>query len=570
MNRNPNEEKKEEQVTLGKSLSQYIKTHAGIIVLFILTFLASSGIVFLDKNTAGNVNLTLLNEVETKIGRIWITNDYKSPRDISSGDIVIKKGEVILEAGAPITQEAIEKLSVLANARTDFDAYGFASSILFLMLISGLSFILYSTRMLGRKIQLKEAVLIAILFILSFALTSFICNTLKVTTVNTQDICFICMFIPAALTTFFVAILFGQRSALYYSIILSLGMFCACRYQCLPAIFTLASAVSAMRIVRSIERRLDMVYAAIFSAILNVVFTVVLAEIFSESFADFYKILPGVAFNGFISGILVLGFLTPLESIMNTASVFRLMDLSDLNTPMMRKLLLTASGTYSHSMMVAQLAENACKRIGANSLVARVGAYYHDIGKIDHPEYFVENQSGENKHNEINPSLSASVIKSHVKIGLERAHQLHLPKQIADIISEHHGNSVIQYFYNEAKTKDPGVSPEDFAYPGNPPSSKESAVVMLADTAEAACRTLDKPSVSRLEKFITQLITSKIENHQLENCALTFSELTLIKDSFVQILAGYYHSRIEYPNQKDPDSKDTSLGEKTLNEAKNN
>ncbi|MBP5283773.1 MAG: HDIG domain-containing protein, partial [Treponema sp.] len=184
------------------------------------------------------------------------------------------------------------------------------------------------------------------------------------------------------------------------------------------------------------------------------------------------------------------------------------------------------------------------------------------------PEYFVENQSGENKHNEINPSLSASVIKSHVKLGVEKARQLHLPKQIVDIIAEHHGNSVLAYFYNEAKNKDAHVSPEDFAYPGNPPATKESAVVMLADTVEAACRTLDKPSVTRLEKFIQQLISSKIENHQLENCALTFGELTLIKDSFVQILAGYYHSRIEYPNQKDPDSEG-SLGEKTLNEVKN-
>ena len=207
-------------------------------------------------------------------------------------------------------------------------------------------------------------------------------------------------------------------------------------------------------------------------------------------------------------------------------------------------------------MMVATLAENACKEIGANSLVARVGAYYHDIGKMDQSEYFVENQSGQNKHDEMNPSLSVSVIRSHVKRGVEKAHQLHLPPQIIDIIAEHHGNSVIAYFYNVEKQTNPDVREEDFSYNGVPPTTKESAVVMLADTVEAACRTLEKPSVSRLDKFIQQLIAAKLEHHQLDNCPLTFKELTVIRESFVTILAGYYHSRIEYPDQKDPDAEE--------------
>ena len=160
------------------------------------------------------------------------------------------------------------------------------------------------------------------------------------------------------------------------------------------------------------------------------------------------------------------------------------MDLSDLNNPLMQKMLITASGTYNHSLMVAQLAESGCREIGANPLIARVGAYYHDIGKVDQSEYFVENQTGTNKHDDINPTLSASIIKSHVKKGVEKARSLHLPQVIIDVISEHHGNSVIAYFYNEAKEKDPSLTPEDFSYPGNPPSSKESAVVMLADTVE--------------------------------------------------------------------------------------
>ena len=205
-------------------------------------------------------------------------------------------------------------------------------------------------------------------------------------------------------------------------------------------------------------------------------------------------------------------------------------------------------------MMVAQLAEAACNEIGANGLLARVGAYYHDIGKMDNPEYFTENQTGTNIHTEINPSLSVSIIRSHVKKGVETAMALHMPDRIIDIIREHHGNQVISFFYNAAKEKDPNVNPEDYSYTGTPPSSKESAVVMLADTVEAACRSLTKPSVSRIEKFVQELVDSKIANNQLNNCGITFKDLKLVKDAFVQILAGYYHSRIKYPDQKDPDT----------------
>ena len=238
-------------------------------------------------------------------------------------------------------------------------------------------------------------------------------------------------------------------------------------------------------------------------------------------------------------------------------------------------MLLVAGGTYSHSMMVSSLAENAAREIGANALLARVGACYHDIGKLDQSEYFTENQgSGGNKHNDINPSLSVSVIRSHVKKGIEKARQLHLPKSLIDIIAEHHGNSVIAYFYNEAKKLDPNVSPEDYSYSGVPPTTKESAIVMLADTVEAACRTLDNPSASRIDKFVAQLIASKIEHHQLDNSPLTFSDLAKIRESFVQLLTAYYHSRVEYPDQKDPDdvdsTSDASLGDKTLEEVKNN
>jgi hypothetical protein len=223
------------------------------------------------------------------------------------------------------------------------------------------------------------------------------------------------------------------------------------------------------------------------------------------------------------------------------------MELADLNSPILKRLLTVAPGTYSHSVTVANLAESACRDIGANALLARVGAYYHDIGKMDQPDYFIENQAAYNKHDELAPLMSATIIRSHVKLGIEKARLLGLPQAVIDIISEHHGNSVIAWFYNEALKQEDQVRADDFSYPGNPPRSKEAAVVMLADTVEAAMRTLKKPTLAKIEKFVHELIIGKFEQGQLNQSELTFRDLELIKNAFIRVLAGHYHSRIEYP-----------------------
>jgi cyclic-di-AMP phosphodiesterase PgpH len=545
----------------------YIRQNWRILVLFAAAFVAASFVVYFDASTTDTVASYALEDYE--VGQIADRTIYarKSLSADEANPVAIEDGEKIIRKGFPITEQDYSKLKKMAESPAYVDYRVFSDNVLFLMLIAALWGVLFSPLLIGRKVLFRESVLEVIFFLLVYSLVAF---GTKMTFF--QSVYALPAIIPSAFCVLLIAILFGQLSAVFFSVLLSVGVLCASGYQVIPALFTLASSLAAARIVRRIDRRIDMVFAALLLSVLNLVFMVMLKVIFNDTFADAVFVLPSIAFNGFISGILVLGFLTPLESMLNTASVFRLMDLSDLNTPLMRRMLLTASGTYNHSMLVASLAENACKEIGANALVARVGAYYHDIGKMDQPEYFVENQRcGENKHDEINPSLSVSVIRSHVKRGIEKAHQLRLPQPIVDIIAEHHGNSVIAYFYNAAKSVDPGVNPEDFSYNGTPPTTRESAVVMLADTVEAACRTLDKPSVSRLDKFIQQLFTTKIENHQLDNCGLTFCDVATVRNSFVQVLAGYYHSRIEYPNQKDPDGVtiDETLGENTLNEAKN-
>lgn len=550
MSKRTSENVKSEAAEILKAAMAFVRKNYTNLILLIAGFLVGGVLCFFNIATMETVSSFSLSDFEVgQIADRTIISDKSLPPDINN-PIAIEEGEKIIRKGFPITEDGFNKLKKIAESPIYMDYRAFADSMMFLLMIAVLWCLLYANPTLGRRVEFKESLIEVIFFLITYALTAYSKKSPFFSSPYSLTI-----MIPASFCVFLVAILFGQLSAYFFACLLTLGVFNACNYQVVPALFTLAASISAARIVRNIYRRIDMVFVSLLLSLLNVMFIVLFKVIFNDDFSDMVKVCGGVAFNGFISGILALGFLTPLELMFNTASVFRLIDLSDLNNPIMRRMLLTASGTYSHSMLVASLAESACREIGANSLVARVGSYYHDIGKMDQSEYFVENQGGgENKHNEINPSLSVSVIRSHVKKGIEKAHQIRLPQQIVDIIAEHHGNSLIAYFYNEAKKKDPSVSPEDFSYNGMPPSTREAAVVMLADTVEAACRTLDNPSVTRLDKFIQKLISCKIEQHQLDNCPLTFRDITLIHDSFVQLLAGYYHSRIEYPEQKDPDA----------------
>jgi putative nucleotidyltransferase with HDIG domain len=353
--------------------------------------------------------------------------------------------------------------------------------------------------------------------------------------------------LPTALVVMLPSILISPQSAAVMAMTLPLGLFISGSFDLPSYVFALTSGIVAAYAIRRAEKRMDLVKAGFAIAASHAIVSVGLLLVQRFPPEAYLPFLFWAAFNGVASGMLVLGFLPLAEHALNAATVFRLIELSDLNSPILKRLFIAAPGTYSHSMMVANLAEAACQEIGANSLLARVGAYYHDIGKIEQPDYFVENQTVYNKHEDIAPRLSATVIRSHVKLGVEKARSLGLPREVADIIAEHHGNSVISWFYNEALKRENQVDMEDFTYPGNPPHSRESAVVMLADVTEAAVRTLKKPNAARLEKFIQELIMAKFEHGQLAESELTFRDLETNKKSFVRVLAGHYHSRIEYP-----------------------
>jgi putative nucleotidyltransferase with HDIG domain len=516
----------------------------------------ANALVLMKKNASMTDTVLMLVKPFLKENLVYQADESESKleaatRQVAPVLVVIQRGQKIIKRGFIITEENYRQLEALANSGVYIDIRQFVGTVMWLFVLMIVSCYLFISGFLGEARDFKNAIVMVVAFVFLYSLV-LVCGRIQQFSLPLD----LCVLIPSAMIAMLITVLMGQRTAIIMTFILCLGVMSASNFSIAPALFTVFSGIAGVSVMRLTGKRIDLVKSACILAAINPVLCLLLATILPGSLKDLTFVLVGSAINGFMSGILVIGFLPILESALNTSTSFRLMEFSDLNSPVMKKMLLSVSGTYNHSIMVATLAESACREIGADPLLARVGAYYHDIGKMDQSDYFVENQTDYNKHLDLNPRLSATVIRSHVKQGMEKARQMRLPKEVIDIISEHHGNSIISYFYNEAKKNCENVDPEDFMYPGNPPRSKESAVVMLADVVEAACRTLDKPSVPRLEKFIGELIGKKIETNQLDNSELTFREIGIIKKTFVNILAGYYHTRIEYPNQKDPDSQE--------------
>ena len=255
--------------------------------------------------------------------------------------------------------------------------------------------------------------------------------------------------------------------------------------------------------------------------------------------------------GGIASSVVVLGLTPIVEIIFGYTSDIQLLELASLDQPLLKELMLKAPGTYHHSVVVAQLVEAVAEEIGANPLLAKVAAYYHDIGKMKKPLYFIENQIGiENKHDKLNPSMSALIIMSHVKDGVELAQKYRLGNAIIDIIKQHHGTSLITYFYHKAKEQNPNVKEEDFRYPGPKPQTKEAGLVMLADAVEAASRSLVDPSPSRIKNTVQKVISNLFLDGQLDECELTLKDIHKIEEMFTKVLIGIFHPRIEYPEIK--------------------
>jgi hypothetical protein len=315
----------------------------------------------------------------------------------------------------------------------------------------------------------------------------------------------------------------------------------------------MSSIVAAQQVVLCKERT-TLIRAGFIAGVVNILLILCFA-IVRKSFLQ-----PEVLFDvscgflgGVFTGVIATGLVPLLEIAFDYTTNIKLLELADLNQPLLKELSMKAPGTYQHSIMVGNLADAAADTVGANSLLVRVSAYYHDIGKIRMASYFAENQlQGENKHEKLSPSMSSLIILSHVKDGVELAREYRLGGAIRDIIRQHHGNSVISFFYHKARSKqEPGyesISDEDFRYPGPKPQTKEAALVMLADAVEAASKTLAETTLPRIQGMVQKIINGIFIDGQLDECELTLKNLHAIANCFNRVLAGgVFHQRVEYP-----------------------
>ncbi len=323
----------------------------------------------------------------------------------------------------------------------------------------------------------------------------------------------------------------------------------------IAVIYFIASVVGALR-VRNARTRSELINAGFFISIFQVLCVTLLNPfpdfIFSRHFLlDYFRPL---FINGLVSAMIVIATLKVFEYLFGVITNFSLLELSDLNHPLLKRMILEAPGTYHHSLLVGNLAEIAANAVGANALLCRVGSYYHDIGKIDKPEYFVENQIFESsKHDNLEPTMSRLVIFNHVINGVEVAKKYHFHPAIIDFVQQHHGKSLMHYFYQKAISEareGEAIDEQTFRYPGPKPQTRETAIMMLADSVEGACRALEEPTPPRIDETVRKIINNKFIDGQLDECSLTLKDLEVIGMTFTRVLSAMYHTRVKYPERK--------------------
>ena len=411
----------------------------------------------------------------------------------------------------------------------------------FLLLIFAAYLKLLSARFEEKKYNLLS---LSFLFLLGVALIEFMRD-------YTQFSPYI---IPVSVFSMLVALLYHDLElSLIFSV--SLSVFTGLVYEgdlYLAAVLMVGSIAGSL-LVWQARRRSKIITAGFFVGIIQALCILTFLRHLGLRSMPVFRLCSIPFMNGVFSSFIVAGILPVFEFLFNITTNISLLELADFNHPLLKRLVFEAPGTYHHSLMVGNLSEMAAEAVGANALLARVGAYYHDIGKLDKPEYFSENQDKySSKHDQLSASMSTLVIMDHVKSGVDLARRSRLHKSILDFITQHHGTSLVYYFYRralESTESEAGVQEEVFRYPGPKPQTKETAIVLLADSVEAACRTLEEPTPERISDVVRKIINNKFIDGQLDMCDLSLKDLEIIASTFIHILGAIYHSRIEYPEQ---------------------
>ncbi len=467
----------------------------------------------------------------------------------------IKKGEMIIREGERFTEEHVLKLKSLESKKAGVNSVMAVAGYAVIVILFLYIFWIYLKRFKPLLIlDIQSLLLLELILIFNIAGAKlFITMFEAIGYTGSIEVSSYIYAVPFAVGPMLVAILFEVDIALIFSLLNSFLIGFLIKDGFAYSLVSLAGGLITTYKANQYKKRSSILKTGLLVSVASAVIIIPLDLINNTliSKTGFYDVAFGLL-GGVIVAIIVSGALPLIESLFHVTSNIKLLELSDLNHPLLSELVVQAPGTYHHSIIVGNLAEDAAEAIGANPLFARVASYFHDIGKMRKPEYFIENQHGAiNKHDGLAPSMSSLILTSHIKDGVELARSHRLIPKIIDIIKEHHGTSLITYFYNRAKEmEDPSlheVREEDFRYPGPKPNTKESAIVFLADSVEAASRTLDEPTPSRLRGLVQKIIDDKFIDGQLDHSNLTLNDLHKMTNSFVRILTGIFHYRIEYP-----------------------
>jgi hypothetical protein len=466
--------------------------------------------------------------------------------EVEAVEKTVRQGEIIVRKGDVVTEADIEILERLGLQKGGINYYNIAGRILIsfiLVLLLGFYFYKYQKDVWhdNSRLLLIELLILTVVF---FA---------KIMTFFQNP--FVDFMVPTAMASILLTVLISSDTALITTLFISLliAPIYDMNFNIVLTSF-LAGLIGIFSVTR-VKERGDIIRAG-----LNVSFILIFLigglSLLQQNQDWTYLLwsIGGGIVNGLLVGVLANGLLPYLEDLFDMTSSVKLLELSNPSQPILKRMLVEAPGTYHHSVIVGNLAETAAEDVGADSLLARAAAYYHDIGKLKRPYFFSDNQfGGENPHDKTSPNLSALIIKSHVKDGVEMAEENGLPSKIIDIIKQHHGTNLISYFYQQAlqDNKHDDIEKKDFRYDGPKPQSKEAAIIMLADITEAAIRSknFNKNNHDRIEGFVRGLVKDKLIENQLDQSNLTLSDLDTIVKSFVKVLTGIYHQRVEYPDK---------------------
>lgn len=484
------------------------------------------------------------------VGPIYKTDTTVMDKNVTMVEGVFQELDTVL-AGLPegeiITQEIYDKL-VSLNLVSETGLEGSLMPMLGSLVITGMLFAaLYLFFRWGKGNILLKPNEIRMLFTIYMMMVLLIRILANLT---------IFTIVPVGLFAMLVSLLVGRRMALWLN-----ALFCIIGCFIFNGdvqflMYALISGTFAALIIQKTDKRSHLIPAALGMAAVDFVATISLGFFFGEGYSAELLLQSGIgAVTGLLSMIVAVGSLPFWENMFEANTPLRLMELTNPNNELLRKLMIEAPGTYHHSLIVANLAETAVYDIGGNTALARAGAYYHDVGKLRYPQFFAENQSGHNPHDELPPEKSAKIITGHTKGGLELAERYKLPPVVRDMIVEHHGNSLVKFFYFKALKLygAENVNEADYRYQGRIPSSRESAVVMLADTVEAAVRSMlgHGKTMEEAEAAVKNLMKDKLDDGQLNNSGLTLNELETIRLAFLKVFHGMYHERVSYPEQKE-------------------